>query len=216
MRPFVVLCCFLTTSFLTGQSQKEITNVRTKLDINANWRFVKGEQSEAVTKADFDDSAWEQVNIPHTMELVSNDIFALGDEPTQEFFQRFIGYYRKELTVDAKAGQKVFLEFEGAHQVTKCWVNGQYVGENNLGGYTPFHFDITAFLRPNGQKNVVVLSVDKRKNLTIPPDGGQMDYLLFSGIYRDVYLVVTNPVHVTFNWDAQNSRGRFTGIRLVP
>ncbi|PWJ35001.1 glycoside hydrolase family 2 protein [Sediminitomix flava] len=195
------ILCLMVAEHLQAQSLTETREARTKLDINASWTFFRGELSEQeVSKSDFDDSNWEVVNVPHSMKLSSNELDNSTDSSYQETFHRYIGWYRKELLVEATNSQKVFLEFEGAHQHTKLWVNGTYVGEHKVSGYTPFHFDITDFVE-KGQKNTIVLSVDNRYNPTIPPDGDRRDYLLFSGLYRDVYLVVKNPLHLTYDWE---------------
>jgi len=65
-----------------------------------------------------------------------------------------IGWYRKHFTVDRRyAGQRVFLEFEGANQVAEFWLNGARLGIHN-NGYTGFEFDVTAQLR-FGEDNVL-------------------------------------------------------------
>ncbi|MEO0473119.1 MAG: glycoside hydrolase family 2 TIM barrel-domain containing protein [Bacteroidota bacterium] len=121
--------------------------------------------------------------------------------------------YSLSLSVDlshAEKLQKILLEFEGAHQITKLWVNGQYVGEHATGGYTPFHFDISKWAYRDGRENTIVLSVDNRRNPDVAPDGDQYDYLKFSGLYRDVYLVIKNPVYIPFSWEKQ-----FAGVFIT-
>ncbi|MEO0732640.1 MAG: glycoside hydrolase family 2 TIM barrel-domain containing protein [Bacteroidota bacterium] len=93
------------------------------------------------------------------------------------------------------------LEFEGVHQVTDLWVNGRHVGQHAVGGYTPFHFDVTEFVRP-GDTAIIVVKADNSANEYTPPDPHNTDYIKFGGIYRDVYLTVTNPLHVTRNYEA--------------
>lgn len=144
--------------------------------------------------------SWEEVTIPHTLELAPMDLTGHPDDHYQLTFHRWIGWYKKDIFVDAAKGQKVFLEFEGAHQVTRCWVNGKFVGEHNIGGYTPFHFDISGFVK-RGKTNNIVLSVDNRRNVNIPPEGDRYDYIKWGGLYRDVYLVVTDPLHISFPWE---------------
>jgi beta-galactosidase len=176
---------------------------RVKLNMNQDWKFLLGSPDAQNYEKSFDDSKWKLVNVPHTLELTSLTLDGLQDEKTQLVFHRKVGWYRKNISV-GNSNKKVFLEFEGAHQVTDLWINGRHVGQHAVGGYTPFHFDITDFV-DKGKSNQVTLLVDNRRNEIIPPDPGPFDYVKFSGLYRDVYLVETNPVHVTFNWETLNS-----------
>ena len=166
--------------------------------INVGWRYHRGDRTGAEA-VDFDDSTWETVSVPHTLELTSLALDYCRDDKTQPTFHRDIAWYRRSIEVSADPG-KVFLEFEGAHQVTDVWVNGRHVAQHAIGGYTPFHFDITGHVRPG--TNVVALRLDNRRRDDIPPDPGPFDYVKFSGLYRDVYLVETASLHVTFPWEA--------------
>ena len=187
---------------------------RTKMLINQGWRFHLGDAEAKYYTSDLDDSSWESVNIPHTLKLTSLTLDMMDDEKTQLKFHREVGWYRKNLMVNS-SDKKVFLEFEGAHQITMLWVNGQEVGQHAVGGYSPFHFDITDYVK-KGENNQVTLLVDNRRSEIIPPDPGPFDYVKFSGLYRDVYVVETNPVHVTFNWETMNSGVHITTPTIDP
>jgi beta-galactosidase len=146
----------------------------------------------------YDCSTWETVCVPHTLKLTSLALDKCEDDKTQATFHRDIAWYRRTIEVSKNPG-KVFLEFEGAHQVTDAWVNGRHVGQHAIGGYTPFHFDITEHV--SAGKNTVALRLDNRRRDDTPPDPGPFDYIKFSGLYRDVYLVETAPLYVTFPWE---------------
>lgn len=176
---------------------------RSKLRLKAGWRFHLGDVPEAA-QADFDDSTWKQVTIPHTLKLTSLDLDGCQDDKTQPTFHREVGWYRRTFTVDADPERKVFLEFEGAHQVTNAWVNGKHIGEHAIGGYTPFHFDVTDYVNRDGE-NVVALSVDNRRNFDVPPDPGPFDYIKFGGLYREVYLVQTERLYIPFPWESRTA-----------
>ncbi|TMU57299.1 glycoside hydrolase family 2 protein [Flagellimonas algicola] len=187
---------------------------RTKISLNQGWKFHLGGPNENNYEIDVDDSDWETVNIPHTLALTSLTLDDLNDEKTQLVFHRNVGWYRKNIRVD-DSNKKVFLEFEGAHQVTDLWINGIHVGQHAVGGYTPFHFDVSDAIK-RGQENQVTILVDNRRNETIPPDPGPFDYVKFSGLYRDLYLVETAPVHVTFNWESLSSGVNITTPTIDP
>ncbi|TGV03875.1 DUF4982 domain-containing protein [Flavivirga rizhaonensis] len=175
---------------------------RSKLKINNGWKFHLGEPDANYFMPSFDDSKWKTVNVPHGLELTSMGLNGCMDDKYQETFMRKVGWYRKEIEVSSNKNKKVFLEFEGVHQVTNVWVNGKHVGEYGVGGYTPFHFDITEYVN-FGTTNLVTVLADNRKKNDVPPDPGPMDYIKFAGMYRDVYLVETNPLHITFNWEGE-------------
>ncbi len=170
---------------------------RVKRSVNMGWQYHLGDLSGAGA-ADYDDSAWETIHLPHTLKLTDQVLDGCKDGKTQPTFHREIAWYRRTIVVSENP-EKVFLEFEGAHQVTDAWVNGKHVDRHAIGGYTPFHFDITDYAKPG--KNVVAIRLDNRRREDTPPDPGPFDYVKFSGLYRDVYLVETNSLHVTFPWE---------------
>jgi len=182
---------------------------RQKTSLLTDWSFWLDDPTDGISSTPPTGVTWEKVAIPHTLELSSTTLEESPDDEYQLSFQRKIGWYKRTLFVEEQ-GQKVFLEFEGAHQVTKLWVNGKYVGEHSVGGYTPFHFDITDFVRYGKKGNEIVLSVDNRRNVNIPPEGDRYDYIKWSGLYRDVYLVQTAPIHITFPWE-----NTFAGVYIT-
>lgn len=188
---------------------------RQKTCVNAHWQFHLGDPEADYFAAGFDDSEWKDVSLPHTLELTSLGLNGYTDTKMQETFQREVGWYRKSIQVGDNPNKKVFLEFEGAHQVTDLWVNGQHVGQHSVGGYTPFHFDISANVN-YGSGNQITVLVDNRVSLDIPPDPGPFDYIKFSGLYRDVYLVETDPVHLTFNWESMDAGVTITTPTVDP
>ncbi|MEX0320894.1 MAG: glycoside hydrolase family 2 TIM barrel-domain containing protein [Puniceicoccaceae bacterium] len=173
---------------------------RSRLRINDGWKFHLGDPDAKYFRADLDDSGWETVNAPHTLKLTSLSLDNLRDEKTQLIFHRDVGWYRRDIEVEPDSSKRVFLEFEGAHQVTDVWVNGKHVGQHAVGGYTPFHFDISEFVN-YGTVNQVTLRLDNRRRDDVPPDPGPFDYVKFGGLYRDVYLVHKNSLHIQFNWE---------------
>ena len=199
------LILFLCIQIVNAQKLPEgfPSTDRTKINLKNGWKFHLGDADAKNYIPSLKDTKWETVSIPHTLKLTSLTLDDLEDEKTQLIFHRTVGWYRKNIQV-SNSNKKVFLEFEGAHQVTDLWVNGNHVGQYAVGGYTPFDFDITDFVK-RGEKNQITLLVDNRRNEIVPPDPGPFDYVKFSGLYRDVYLVETNPVHVTFNWETLNS-----------
>jgi beta-galactosidase len=211
-----ILIIFLTvTATATSAQKNSAPSERTKVNINPNWKFYLGNPEANYYESDFDDSKWETVSVPHSLELTSMDLNGYDDDKYQETFMRNVGWYRKHIEVSADKNKKVFLEFEGVHQVTDLWVNGKHVGQHAVGGYTPFHFDISAYVN-YGTKNLITVLADNRRRNDVPPDPGPMDYIKFGGLYRDVYLVETNPLHITFNWESESSGQTITTPTVDP
>ncbi|KAA3663030.1 MAG: glycoside hydrolase family 2 protein [Calditrichaeota bacterium] len=199
---------FAVAHVLAGQNKKLPQGFpeteRQKINLNVEWLYHIGDAKNNPHEVVYDDSGWEKVVLPHTYKLTTINLDDCEDDKSQPTFHRDVSWYRREIAVNAKPGQRVFLEFEGAHQKTDLWVNGAYVGEHAISAYTPFHFDITDHVK-SGQKNLIAIKLDNRTTDQIPPDGHKWDYILFGGLYRDVYLVVTDPLHVTFPWEKREA-----------
>lgn len=159
---------------------------RVRYTINDGWRFTL-EGVEFAEKPLVSDAGWEEVTLPHTWN--AHDPF--DDVPS---YRRGIGWYRRTLELDESLrGRRIFLHFEGANQVADVYVNGAFVGRHR-GGYTAFAFDVTRHLRFGGEANLVAVKVDNSHDPFIPPLS--VGFALYGGIYRDVWLVATDPVHV--------------------
>ncbi|MFT3738084.1 MAG: glycoside hydrolase family 2 TIM barrel-domain containing protein [Breznakibacter sp.] len=157
-------------------------NIRIKQNINRDWAFTLGDIKGAEIEA-FDDAGWANVSLPHSFSI---PYFMWG-----KVYQGY-GWYRKVIDVpDIWNGKNVTLEFEGAFIETEAYVNGKYLGKH-VGGYTGFVFDLTAHLVTG--KNVVAVRINNLWNPRVAPRAG--DHQFSGGIYRDVYLNVTDKLHV--------------------
>ncbi|MGB7811698.1 MAG: glycoside hydrolase family 2 TIM barrel-domain containing protein, partial [Polyangia bacterium] len=163
-------------------------SARTKIVLNAGWTFYKGDQTGAEA-TNYDDSTWTKVNLPHGFDT---PYYALKKGV---FWYVGYGWYRRHINVQAAwiASKRIVVEFEAAFQVAEVYVNGTSVGQHQ-GGFTGFYFDITSAVSPGD--NVIAVRVNNLWNPQIAPRGG--DWLFMGGIHRDVYLVVTDPLHVTY------------------
>lgn len=157
--------------------------MRTIKSLNHDWKFLK-QNDELAQNTQYDDSNWEQVNVPHTWNAVDG---ANG----YDFFKGAC-WYRKSFRVDTLVqGNKVFIEFEGSNSITDVYVNGQHLGQHR-GGYSTFRFDITDVVQ-FGNSNTLAVKVD---NTVVDDVYPQMaDFTFFGGIYRNVNLVVVNNMH---------------------
>ncbi len=174
---------------------------RINFSINSVWRFHKGALESDVN--DIKTGMWDIVNLPHTWNV--NDAF---DE--SHGYYRGVGWYAKELEVPLEwKGKRIVIYFEGANQKTEVFVNGHLCGDH-VGGYTAFAFDMSEQLK-YGEKNTIGVKVDNSHDDDIPPLSA--DFTFYGGIYRNVRIVVTEPIH--FDLVDYASAGIFVETPLV-
>jgi beta-galactosidase len=201
-------------------------DLRERLDFNADWRFQKEAPSEAAsnleykkiklwllpsgaaftkdsarqlmrpagnlggeiafTQPGFDDSAWQQLNLPHDWAIegpFKQELRgATGKLPWQG-----VGWYRKTFKLPSTdAGRKISLNIDGAMACSMVWCNGQFVGGWAY-GYSSYSLDLTPYIKP-GAENTLSIRLNNVDNSSRWYPG--------SGLYRNVWLVKTNPTHV--------------------
>ncbi len=141
------------------------------------------------TENAFADSSWEQIFLPHTWNAQD-----ASDEIAGYF--RGIGWYRKHFVLEEDLrGKRIFLEFEGVNQVSDFWLNGKRVGEHK-GGYTSFELDVTGQAQFGSVGNVLTVEVNNLYDPNIAPTI-KTDLTFYGGIYRDVWLRVSEPVYLS-------------------
>ena len=172
------------------------TAMRTRESFNREWLFErfgpmpdgsnKPELGVATYGIELDDSAWRKLDVPHDWGIEGpfrDDL----DNNTGKLPWKGIGWYRKYFSIaDADKGKRIFIDFDGAMANAKVWLNGEYVGTWPF-GYNSFRFELTPFLK-FGAKNLLAVQLDTTK-------WGSRWYP-GAGIYRNVWLVKTAPVHV--------------------
>ncbi len=163
------------------------TAARRILPMNRNWLFG-GPSRPGAMNANFDDSGFTKVTLPHANAVLPWHSF-------DESAYTFVSIYRRHFRLpETLRGMRIFADFEGAMTATKAALNGQPLGEY-LGGYTPFSFELTPHLNWTGD-NVLAAEVDSTERPDIPPFGGNIDFLTFGGIYREVSLRAVPPSHI--------------------
>lgn len=137
-------------------------------------------------KPGFDDRNWRELNLPHDWAI--EEPFNIDYEgPTGKLPYWGVRWYRKsfDLTADDK-GKQIYLDIDGAMSYSSVWCNGKYVGGWPY-GYASYRLDLTPYIKWSG-KNVLAIRLDN-------PDTSSRWYP-GSGIYRNVWLVKTSPIHV--------------------
>jgi beta-galactosidase len=173
---------------------------------NREATFAKSGAFPPITRANFDDSQWQAVNLAHdwAVELPFEKGPAIldrdgkatgryelpdhGAKPIgRDFPETSIGWYRRMFDVPAEdAGKRICVEFDGVFRHAMVMFNGHYIGEE-FSGYAPFRFDLTDFVN-FGDKNVLTVRVDATLAEGWFYEG--------AGIYRHVWLAKTNPLHI--------------------
>ncbi len=149
------------------------------------WQFFKGEAAGAQS-ASFDDAKWRYVDLPHDWSIEGP--FAENWASGTGYLPAGVGWYRKKfICPDDLEGRRVSIRFEAVYHNSQVWCNGQLVGSRPF-GYIPFEFDLTPLLRV-GQENVIAVRVDHS-------DFADSRWYPGSGIIRDVFLNVTDDLHI--------------------
>lgn len=154
-------------------------------NFNENWKFYFGEANGAESPS-YNDSEWRDINLPHDYSIEQE--FTPTGEAESGYLLGGIGWYRKNFTLtDEFKGKKLVIDFDGAYMESVVWLNGHKLGTHPY-GYTSFAFELPEeYLNFNGNNIIAVQTNNK-----VPSSR----WYSGSGIYRDVHLVVTNPVHV--------------------
>ncbi len=197
----------------TGVTAPTVTRERLLLDFG--WRFHFGHATDAAkdfgynlgrngsfqktgnflpaAALPYDDTGWSDVNLPHDWaislpfkndaSLSSKGFYPIG----RSYPENSVGWYRRVFDVPIEDKDKrISIEFDGVYREALVVFNGYYIGRHR-GGYDPFRFDVTDFVKP-GESNVLLLRVDATES-----DGW---FYEGAGIYRHAWLVKTAPVHV--------------------
>ncbi|MEG1581173.1 MAG: glycoside hydrolase family 2 TIM barrel-domain containing protein [Bacteroidaceae bacterium] len=180
-----IACCFGGNSTLkaaAANDQNAEKTSREKQILNRQWKFIM-EDAKGAEAPDYNDAKCENVNLPHS--------FSMPYFMWKSAYNGY-GWYRKTLDVPASwKGKTVSIEFEGAFIETEIYVNGTYLGKH-VGGYTGFCFDMTPHLKTGN--NVIAVRVNNLWKANVAPRAG--DHQFSGGIYRDVYVNVSDKLHV--------------------
>ena len=175
LKPYILATA---NDFIKNSSNK---HVRPEGNPGSDFPFVKG---------DFDDSSWEILDLPHDWAIKGPFQEGDGAEVTGGMGRlpvNGVAWYRKKLDIPkSDEGKSIFLDIDGAMSYAIVWCNGNLVGGWPY-GYASWRLDLTPFLVPGGE-NQLAIRIDNPNNSSRWYPG--------AGIYRNVWLVKTNPVHI--------------------
>ncbi|HUN34390.1 MAG TPA: glycoside hydrolase family 2 TIM barrel-domain containing protein [Trebonia sp.] len=167
-------------------------------DFGPDWRFAlvtaegvtdpTGAYTSAYTPG-FDDSGWRVLDVPHDWSVELAPVDASYTANGNGFLPGGLGWYRKTFVLPAwMTGQRISVEFDGVYMNSNVYVNGQLLG-NHPYAYTGFSYDLTGLVHTDGSTpNVMAVQASNQ----IPSSR----WYSGSGIYRNVWIVVTEPVHI--------------------
>lgn len=176
----------LFVSICSGINVKKGESERLKKNINRGWQFTFSSEKADFSNKASDAAKWENVGLPHT--------FSLPYFRSESFYEGY-AWYQKSLQIDKSwLNQNISLEFDGVFQVAEIYLNGKKMGEHR-GGYTGFIVDISEVAKAG--ENLLAVRVNNLLDAQLAPRAGE--HVFSGGIYRDVYLTVTNPLHIAWN-----------------
>jgi len=152
---------------------------------NEGWRFHKGDIPEAASPS-FPDSGWTAITLPHDWSVKGP--FSNQWASATAFLPGGIGWYRKSFHIPAAwKGKQCFIYFDGIYKNSEVWINGHYLGKRPS-GFASFEYELTPYLNAGGL-NILSVKADH---------SGFTDSRWYtgSGIYRNVYLTLADPVHI--------------------
>lgn len=163
-------------------------SARDVISFNGGWEFKKGPfGTEAMQVAQKWSGDWEKVEIPHTWNAKDMQV-------KEASFYEGDAYYRKKyMFPESMKGKRIFLRFEGVGSCAEVYING-YLAGTHKGAYSAFACEISGQVK-FGQENEIIVKTDN----TARPDVIPVNHNLFGvygGIYRPVWLVVTDPCNI--------------------
>lgn len=195
----LVLLLSFTTTMTANINEKfstagfyELPNTgREVYSMNQAWKFYKGDIMGTPYAANFDDSSWETVSVPHGLEYLPIESSGCAN-------YQGVAWYRKRFTPEKSFdGKKVFLHFEAIMGKSEVYLNGKLI-KKFYGGYLPVIADVTEELK-YGEENIIAVKADNSDDPLYPVGKPQslLDFTYFGGIYRDCWLIVHNDVFIT-------------------
>lgn len=194
----ILFITIISSNILLAQSNSK------RISFDANWLFSKGNYPSA-EQPNFDDSKWRKLSLPHdwSIEDLPNQIKdsivgpfnkgAIGTSATG-FMVGGTAWYRKrfitEKSMEYNRWHYVSILFDGVYMNADVWINGNHLG-NHPYGYTGFEYELYGYLNPVGKENVIAVRVRN--------EGKNSRWYSGSGIYRHVWLNITEKAHIATN-----------------
>ncbi|MBF0196891.1 MAG: DUF4982 domain-containing protein [Planctomycetes bacterium] len=162
--------------------------VRIVENFNLNWIFALGDENKGEEPGDISPSRWRKVTLPHdwSIEHEVHENYKTGS--SGGFVKTGLGWYLKTFDIPKHwKDRRVFVEFDGVFMRSDVWLNGHWLGHRPY-GFSSFRYDLTPYLKAEGNKMEVRVDNSQQRSAR---------WYTGSGIYRDVQLIITDPVHIS-------------------
>jgi len=180
----------LTLLFLLDACKSGEEPPRERMEFNDNWKFILADSS-AFSNPGLTETGWREVTLPHDWSIEGPFSADNPSGPGGGYLPGGIGWYRKSFRLPEKDSVKrIFITFDAIYMNSDVYINGHFAG-NRPNGYIGFQYDITPWLNFGNESNVIAVRVDNSKQPNSRWYSG-------SGIYRNVWLEKTDPVHVEY------------------
>ena len=192
--------------FLPGVVPGSLTAAgpRQHLLIDKGWKFSLSDTTRAEQPA-FNDSKWRTLDLPHDWSIESGFLQDAATGGGGGFVPTGVGWYRKHFILPASAMRKeVTIEFDGVYQNSDVWINGHFFG-HYPNGYMSFYYDISLYVKRG--ENIITVRVDNSRQ-------PNTRYYSGSGIYRHVWLDITDPLHIA-QWGTYVTTPRADSVSAI-
>ena len=167
----------------------DVYNGERGISFNDNWKFSLSNPTNAQSVS-FNDASWRSLTIPHDWSIELAFRQSSPSAKSGGFLDGGTGWYRKTFTLPSNySGKRVTIHFEGVYMNSEVYINGTLLGTRPY-GYSSFEYDLTPYLKAGSTPNVIAVKVDAKQPNSRWYSG--------SGIYRDVWITATDPVHVAY------------------
>lgn len=190
-----VFLLILIPSILSAQDSPS-----SRESFNAGWKFIRffNASTDAATfdkepaglqMPEVSDQSWRTLDLPHDW-AIEGPFSDTLENNTGLLPWKGIGWYRKHFRLDENdKGKRIYVDFDGAMAYSEVWLNGKFVGGWPY-GYTSFRLDLTPYAE-FGKENIIAVRLDTKK--------WDSRWYPGAGIYRNVWLVKTSQVHISYN-----------------
>jgi len=201
IRPFLLLLILSVNAFANAN---EFSVTTEKQSFNDAWLFAKGDIKNAEQQT-FNDKKWRKLSLPHD--------WAIEGPFSKKYSARNGGlpvfgtaWYRKHFVLPKASSDKVVsVRFDGVMANSQVYINGHLAGERPF-GYIGFQYDISQYLKPAGQKNVIAVKV--------APENYAARWYSGAGIYRNTWIEINDPIHIE-PWSTQVTTPKIDGKKTL-
>lgn len=191
---------------MIGFSQTLLTNVhhRNKISLNGEWNYIVDPYQNGYLnfhglvfdqQKNFQPAAYyNNYHAQNKGELVEYDfdksptMTIPGDWNSQKenllYYEGSV-WFKKSFDYELKKNKRCFVYFGAVNYKAEIYLNGIKLGSHE-GGFTPFNFEVTEFLKPTD--NYLIVKVDNTRKIDAVPTTNT-DWWNYGGITRDVELI---------------------------